>query len=353
MHYKKLETFLLMHNFHIAAFKYDEGSLKRLTDVLVECRKAMDPGSSLVISLQSNNLQDMGGGYPIDWKNMIEKCQEDLNQRHGFLCPLLDVNFRNSSSIYSSINSIQKNESHNTSDKVQNTLGIPKTGTTIESSPVRQMNFNWQIKNTKQDDLNKAMSHLHSTLQKDIDPQNDPLIILYDETIFKFNQVQKSLKNLKSNLNIYYYPSVSDPDPEKEINAFLKNPTGVLITTHSLFKGSEAENVVSLQYSDVTSSNVRGTLLRSVSRLNILMGLGETERYKINNTINDNSLLYCFEKCDLSLWECLDCSQHSNNKIMVCMSCTKTCHENHKFAARDIQKRNLNGNCQCKIHHKK
>ena len=89
-----------MHNFHITAFKYDEGSLKRLTDVLVECRKAMDPGSSLVICLQSNNLQDMGGGYPNDWKKMIERCQEDLNKLYGFACPLLDVNFRNSSFTY-------------------------------------------------------------------------------------------------------------------------------------------------------------------------------------------------------------------------------------------------------------
>ena len=178
-------------------------------------------------------------------------------------------------------------------------------------------------------------------------------IILYDETLFEFDQVQDSLKNLKSNLNIYYYPSASDPDPEKEIELFIKNPKGVLITTHSLFKGSEAENVVSLQQSNVTSSNVRGTLLRSVSRLYILMGLDEGEVYKMNNTINDNSLLYCFKKCDDNLYECLDCSQHSNNKMMVCRSCTKTCHENHKFKARSIQQRNLDGKCQCTSHHKK
>ena len=351
MPHKNLDSSLLIHNAHITAFKYDEDSLKRLTDVLVECRYLMDPGSSLVISLQSNNLQDIGGGYPNEWKNMIQKFQQELNNHHGFVCPLLDINFRNSSSIYASVNSIHKIQGNTSSEKVQNTIGIPKKVTTLESSPVRQITFNWL--NGKQDDLNTAMSHLYSTLQKEIDPQKDPLIILYDGHWFPVDQVQKSLKSLKSNLNIYHYPSISDPDPEKEIDTFLKNSKGVLITTHSLFKGSEAENVVSLLCSDVTSSNVRGTLMRCVSRLYILLGLSADDRYKINNTINDNSLLYCFEKCRVQVWHCLDCSQQSNNQMMVFTSCTKTCHENHKFEGKFIQRYNLKSRCQCTSHHKK
>ena len=334
------------------AFKYDMGALKRLKDTLAECKSLMLPGTSLVVCLQSNHLQDLGGGYPEGWKTMVQNCQKELQEMHHFICPILDINFRNSSSIYKSVNSLQKSEGFDISENVQNTLGIPKMGTTLDSTSVRQINFNWQHNNEKQHDLDKAMSFLFNTLQKDIDPQNDPLIILCDDVKFTIDQVQRSLRSLQNGMNVYSYPSFNDPNPEKEIDSFLLNLNGVLVTTHSLFKGSEAENVVSLQQSQVTSSNVRGTLLRSVSRLYILNGLDESERYKINDTINDNSLLYCFQECNLNLWECLECSKKSKNKILVCMSCAKTCHENHKIEVRSIQQRNLDGKCQCTNHQK-
>ena len=82
------------------------------------------------------------------------------------------------------------------------------------------------------------------------------------------------------------------------------------------------------------------------------MGLAENEEYKINNTINDASLLYCYKKSDLVLWECLDCSDQSKNKIMVCFPCTKRCHENHKFEVRGLKDYNLDGKCQCTSYHK-
>ena len=78
----------------------------------------------------------------------------------------------------------------------------------------------------------------------------------------------------------------------------------------------------------------------------------ENEEYKINNTINDASLLYCYKKSDLVLWECLDCSDQSKNKIMVCFPCTKRCHENHKFEVRGLKDYNLDGKCQCTSYHK-
>ena len=146
-------------------------------------------------------------------------------------------------------------------------------------------------------------------------------------------------------------------DPEKELDSFLNDQKGILLTSHSMFKGSEAEDVVSIQYSNVTSSNVRGTLLRSVSRLYMLMGLDETTAYKIGSTINDNSLLRCHKNCNAFIWECLDCSQNKKNKIMICLPCTKTCHKNHKIEIRYIQSdgifTNVDGKCRCSNHHRK
>ena len=337
---------------YIVAFKYDESALKRLNAVLSECKSIMVPGTSLVVCLQSNHLQDMGGGYPERWKDMVLNCQKDLKENHQFICPTLDINFRNSASIYKLVNSIQKHEGSTTTNNVQNTLGIPKMGTTLDSSSVRKTTFNWQAKNTKQADLNRAMSHLFTNLPKDIDPQNDSLIILYQDGTFTADQVQKSIINLQNGTNVYNYPSVSHPNPEKEIDLFVSDPKGVLLTTHSLFKGSEAENVVSIQHSETTSSNIRGTLLRSVSRLYILYGLDEGEQYKMNSTIDDDSLLYCFQNCKETVWECLDCSQKSKEKIMVCLPCTKKCHENHQIQRRNINRLNVDGKCQCTSHHK-
>ena len=224
-------------------------------------------------------------------------------------------------------------------------------GTTLDSSNVRQINFNWQTNIVKQCDLNKAMSHLFTKLQIDIDPLNEPLIVLYDDTQFTTDQVQKGLKSLQNGVHVCNYPSVNNFNHENEIDLFLSDPKGVLLTTHSLFKGSEAENVVSIQQGNVVSSNVRGTLLRSVSRLYILMGLSENEHYKMNDTINDDSLLYCFEKCYVNLFECVDCSENSKNQIIVCFPCARTCHENHKIKVRLIQQPSLDCKCQCPTHH--
>ena len=155
------------------------------------------PGKTLIICLQSNTLQDFGGGYSDGWEKMVENCVKDLNESHNFVCPVLDINFRNSSSINKSANSIQNHEGNNNSN-LQNTLGISKMGTTLDTSNVRQIHFNWQSMNNKQDDLNEAMKKLLKHVQSDIDLRKEPLILLNDDTKFecyKIKDMQHYLEN--------------------------------------------------------------------------------------------------------------------------------------------------------------
>ena len=291
--------------------------------------------------------------YPNDWEDMVKSSQTFL-KRNNFICPQLEINFRNTSSIFETSNNIKKDEHSGNTGNQNNVLGIPTMGTTLDQSPVKHIAFNWQHNNGKQVDLNQAVTHCINTLQKDIDSQTDPFIILYDETRFEMDQVYNAVKSLKTGIDVHRYPIVGDPDPEKELRLFLSSPSGCLITTHALFKGSEAENIISIQTNETMSSNIRGTLLRAVSRLYILNGLGESNNFTIENGINDDSLLKCFKKCKTNLWECMSCNQTSKchkKPLFICMACVKKCHINHKVELRGIQRDKLDGKCQCISYH--
>ena len=311
----------------------------------------MLPGTSLFVALQTNTLQDMGGGYVENWSQMIQDLQMKMDQQHQFFCPKLEINFRNTSSIFETANRLEKVEGI-TNVRVQNTLGIPTMGTTLEEGQVNKINFNWNPRDKKPADLHGALAYLFERLEKDIDLKNDPFVIMFDDTTFTMDDVYDGVKSALNATNAYRYPCTSDSDPEKEIQNFLSNPHGILITTHGLFKGAEAETVISLQRSNVTSSNLRGTLLRAVSRLYILMGIAEHEYYESKTTINDDSLLYCFQKYHEYAWECLNCSDIFNRTMTVCTPCKKVCHGNHVTAGRGVQKYRLDKICQCVCFHK-
>ena len=332
--------------FCVIAFQYDEGAIAQLEDVLYKCRSIMLPGASLFVALQTNTLQDMGGGYAKNWSQMVQDFQLRLEQENKFFCPKLEINFRNTSSIFETANTMEMTEGM-TNNNVHNTLGIPTIGTTLEASQVRKINFNWNPRNKKQVDLDQGLSHVFERLDKEIEVLDDPIVIMFDDTSFTMDQIYDGVKSSLKSVNIYRYPSISDSDPEKEIDQFFSHTKGVLITSHGLFKGAEAENIISLQRSNVTSSNIRGTLLRAVSRLYILMGVAEHEYYQSKNTINDDSLLHCFEQSYENVWECLTCSHTLGNKVYVCTPCKKIHHVDHIAGGRSIQMRKLDKRCQC------
>ena len=312
----------------------------------------MTPGATLCCALQTNTFMDYGGGYDGEWKNLVNKTQESLRSNNFYL-PLLDVNFRNSSLIFESSNSIKKDGTRtNTSDNVQNVLGTTATGTTLTQTPVHQLHFNWQLSKEYQSNLNDIIKHTTLLFQKEVSSQNIPFVVLYDESRFTMDLVYIALKScLQAGLNVYRYPVQSVPDPEIEINQFISQNKGCLLTSQLLFKGAEAENIISLQSSNAVSSNVRGTILRSVARLYIINGMGENQMMTINNVKNDDSFLHCFENCHTIIYECTTCTEKADETLMVCFPCKIKCHTDHKLEYRYIPDLQISGKCVCQVCH--
>ena len=101
------------------ALKYDRTCLKQLENCLEKCNKSLKPGNSLWAAVASNNLNDIGGGYPKTWKEMIIQTKEKL-LRKGVESSDLGINFRNSNEIFETSNSISSDQSRSGSTvKVQ------------------------------------------------------------------------------------------------------------------------------------------------------------------------------------------------------------------------------------------
>ena len=338
--------------FCFLAFRYDQGSLQRLEDLLTECQGLMDPGATLCCALQTNTVMDYGGGYDKKWKELIHMTQNHLKSMNFYL-PHLDVNFRNSSLVFESSNSIEKNGGYETSsDNVLNVLGTPTTGTTLTQTPVYELNFNWRVGRENQIDLDDIIKYTVSLFEKEVSSPDAPFVVLYDESRFKMEGIFAALKPcVPTGVNIYRYPLFGDSDPEKEIDQFLDRNEGCLLTSQVLFKGAEAENIFSLQTSEAVSSNVRGTILRSVSRLYILNGVDENAMMSIKNVKNEDSFLKCFENCFQVINECKTCNEKSEENTLVCLPCKINCHRSHELESRSILRLRISGICTCKICH--
>ena len=311
----------------------------------------MAPGATLCCALQTNTFMDFGGGYGKDWKKLVLKKHENLKSKN-FHLPNLDINFRNSALIFDFSNDIKKDETSGTSENIQNVFGTPTTGTNLTQTPVHQLNFNWQMYHKNQTNLNNIMNHTISLFQKEVSSQIIPFVVLYDESRFKMKQVYDALKSCPhTGMNVFRYPVEGDPNPEKEFDQFISQNHGCLLTSQLLFKGAEAENIFSVQSSDSFSWNVRGTILRSVSRLYILNGMSEDEYMNINNVMIDDSFLHCFKKCYYNMYECKSCFEKSKKKTIVCTPCKRKCHVNHELEGRAIQRRKMSGKCVCKTCH--
>ena len=81
-----------------SALKYDNSSIARLQNFLEQCKSALSPGSSIWAAISLNNLNDVGGGYPTQWKSTVDQTKRNL-EKQGYTCTLLPINFRNSNDI--------------------------------------------------------------------------------------------------------------------------------------------------------------------------------------------------------------------------------------------------------------
>ena len=55
-----------------SALKYDKKAVERCVSILKECQKALNPGNTIWVAMQTNGLMDFGTGYPRKWNEFIK-----------------------------------------------------------------------------------------------------------------------------------------------------------------------------------------------------------------------------------------------------------------------------------------
>ena len=90
---------------------------------MTEAQSHLQPGNTIIAAMQSNNLTDVGTGYPRKWKSSVETLAKKLEEKH-FQSSFLTSNFRNSSEVYDSVKTMKTNEEFGT--KIQYSLKIAK-----------------------------------------------------------------------------------------------------------------------------------------------------------------------------------------------------------------------------------
>ena len=261
---------------------YDRISSQRSADTLKECGNLLSPGLTLWVAMQSNGLMDVGMGYSPNWATFIDGAKKSLADS-GFQNEELDTNFRNGIEIFQCSNRIKKTDSSDM--EIQNVLGLPTSGTNVSSSEPKVFNFNWKnYLDGAQQNLNNAMTTAVNTMKKEmVDSEHNAYVILVDDDIYKISQISKALRNLEK--EIFCYPCAEEHDVEKELDLFLTHQRGCLVTTQDLFKGAECENGIAVQHSDNVAYNMRGNLLRVVSKLVIVNGLDHTKVFETPNVV--------------------------------------------------------------------
>ena len=172
--------------------------MKRLERCVDECNKVLTPGNSVWAAVASNNLNDIGGGYPKTWKSMIEKTKSSLLTK-GVESSDLGINFRNSNEIFETSTNISKDQSdYNTTVEVQQVLDVTKKGSTISSSQPTLYNFHWVMNRGKQEDLDNAASLSLQELKKRMnDSENESYLVLYDEDYFSIEKVYNAIRKIE------------------------------------------------------------------------------------------------------------------------------------------------------------
>ena len=151
--------------------------MKRLENFLIECQSSLTPGNSIWAALQCNTLNDAGSGYSERWGEVVEESRDRLDKA-GFYHPNLEINFRNSSTVFACSNDI-KSTTQGGSNDVQKVLGIPTTGTTTNSKVPRMFNFNWQYGHQRQEDLDDVVVRSYREMKQTVtDGEHDACLLL-------------------------------------------------------------------------------------------------------------------------------------------------------------------------------
>jgi len=181
------------------------------------------------------------------------------------------------------------------------------------------------------------------------DSEHDAYVVLVDDVLFSLDQAAKALKsNNETNINCY---PCNKANIEEELDQFLNNPIGCLVTPQRLFKGAECENAISLQHSSNAAHNMRGNILRTVSKLVIGNGVSESDRFSMSNVIMDYQSLYCLGDCKISMRECLTCQASTNsstkNGSYICNPCLITHHSGHEWTHKPVRDMITEPKCDC------
>merc|ERR1719394_1074034 len=81
------------------SLKYDKEAAKRFVQTLNECQKALHPGRSIWVAMQTNGLMDVGSGYPTKWSEYIKEAERSLTAS-SFQNQHLKINFRNANEVF-------------------------------------------------------------------------------------------------------------------------------------------------------------------------------------------------------------------------------------------------------------
>ena len=193
--------------YSILAFRFDDGSLKNLEDFLTKansCIKEANPGHSIIAAIQSNNLTDVGSGYPRKWNASVQKLTEQLNKKN-FQSSVLTSNFRNSSEVYESVKTMKTNEEDTT--EIQEALKVAKKGTSLSSSNPEMFNFNWQIGRKKQQDLNEAIEvGIQKIKEMMKESETESYLLVFDDDWFNWDDIRKAIQQNEDTENIKSYP---------------------------------------------------------------------------------------------------------------------------------------------------
>jgi len=181
------------------------------------------------------------------------------------------------------------------------------------------------------------------------DSEHDAYVVLVDDVLFSLDQAAKALKsNNETNINCY---PCNKANIEEELDQFLNNPIGCLVTPQRLFKGAECENAISLQHSSNAAHNMRGNILRTVSKLVIGNGVDEINKFSMSNVIMDNQSLYCLGDCKRGTTECLTCQISTNpstkNGGYICNPCLISHHSGHEWNPINIHQMTTKTKCDC------
>lgn len=347
-----IDVIRFVYYFYISALKYDLNSTKQFEKVLSECQEYLKPGHSIWAAIQSNNICDVGGGYHKEWSKIITNSKINLSSKK-FSNQELSVNFRNSREIFDTSNCVEIGQDSNY--EIQKVLDVPSSGTTMSSCIPSIFHFNWHGNKEKQTDLDGAMGSALTELKTSMSDSEhtDAYAVVYNDSMFTLDQISMAVS--KTEQDVKCYPSKCDSNPQKELDEFLGDPIGCLVTSSKLIKGAEAENVLIVQHNGNPQHNLRGTLLRVVSKLFLLNAVDERDNVQLKTAIQNYTHLSCFEKCDDEMWHCKTCetSSYSSPQKYICLPCRIKCHDNtHEFEWIDVRNDKSNQFCQC-FHAKK